>query len=152
MAVTRVCVVGPPGVDLRAELLSYETAREALSTYALATPWENAVAVETVSVGTAVSLLNDLDWYLVRVADDAIVFEPSVSGDEWLSRTLATAIRDGNVDPGETGSYLKLYGVDEGELVEPLYTRRIGERLPEYDLRDVEETVPVRVTESEFGG
>ena len=148
---TRVCIVGPPDEELRAALLSYETARDALSTYAIATPWENAIAVETVSIGAAVALLNDLDWYLVRVAEDALVFEPSVSETEWLSRKLATKIRDGKIDPDETGEFLALYGVDDGQLVEPLYTRRIGDELPEYDLRPVEETVVVRVTEAEFG-
>ena len=35
-------------------------------------------------------------------------------------------------------------------LVEPLYVRRTDRDLPEYDLRDVDETVVVRVSESEF--
>ncbi len=86
---TRVCLLGEPDVTLQYELLSRETAREALATYDITTPFENSVAVDTVSLGAAVSLCNDLDWYLVRFVDTALVLEPSVSTDEWLSRDLA---------------------------------------------------------------
>ncbi|HMB50646.1 DUF5804 family protein [Natronoarchaeum rubrum] len=201
---TRVCLVGSPDVVLRYELLSRETAREALSTYDLSEPFENAISLETVSVGAAVSLLNDLNWYLTRFVDTAFVREPSIDADEWLSRELAEAVRNDRVDPAETGTYLKIYGVvseddgapepagpgasgdrsgaaaaegassadaadagaadagaatepsagavqtGPGKLVEPLYVRRTDGSVPEYDLRDVEETVVVRVTESEF--
>lgn len=155
---TRVCLVGGEDVDLRAELLASETASDALSAYELETPFANCVAVETISLGAAVSLCNDLNWYLRRYADDAIVLEPSVSEAEWLSRSLATAIRNERIAAGETGTFLKIYGVVEpaeaarpNELVEPLLARRIGDETPEYDLRDVADTVTVRVTASEFG-
>ncbi|MFC6988542.1 DUF5804 family protein [Haloplanus sp. GCM10025708] len=148
---TRVCLVGDEDVDLRYELLSRETSRAALATYDVDEPYANTVAVGTVSLGAAVSLLNDLNWYLARFASDALVREPSVSGDEWLSRDLATAIRDGDIDPAATGDLLKVYGVAENRLVEPMYVTRTGGVIPEYDLRDVEGTVVVRVTESEFG-
>ena len=108
---TRVCLVGTEDVNLRYELLSRETARDALLTYDLREPFANTVAVETVSLGAAVALLNDLNWYLVRFAADAMVNEPSVSETEWLSRDLATAIRDDAVDPADTGRFLKVYGV-----------------------------------------
>ncbi|MFB6168938.1 MAG: DUF5804 family protein [Haloferacaceae archaeon] len=149
---TRVCLVGSPDTDLRYELLSRETARDALSTYDLAEPFENTVAVETVSLGTAVALCNDLDWYLRRFADGAWILEPSVDETEWLSRALATAVRDGEVTPEDTGRFLKLYGVEDGRPVEPMYVARTGGPLPEYDLREVERTVRVRVTETEFEG
>jgi hypothetical protein len=207
--VTRVCLVGSPDVVLRYELLSRETSREALATYDLSEPFENAIALETVSLGAAVSLLNDLNWYLTRFVDAALVRDPSISDEEWLSRELAQAVRNDRVDPAETGEFLTIYGVvrdggDEdappgsdgpaaanaagaagadpppeagsagsgtagaaaeardasdaaspsrdasGRLVEPLYVRRTDGDLPEYDLRDVEETVVVRVAESEF--
>lgn len=190
---TRVCLLGSPDVVLKYELLSRETAREALSTYDLDEPYENAIALETVSVGAAVSLLNDLNWYLIRFVDAALVKDRSISEAEWLSRDLAEAVRNDRVDPDETGTYLKVYGVvheteaaaegaDEahrsessaptsggqpggttdtagavhagtrslGRPVEPLYVRRTDGEHPEYDLRDVEETLVVRVTESEF--
>ncbi|MFW5903553.1 MAG: DUF5804 family protein [Halolamina sp.] len=147
---TRVCLVGSADVDLRFELLSRETSREALATYEIEQPFENTVAVETVSLGAAVALLNDLNWYLVRFADEALILEPSVSETEWLSRELATAVRNGDVDPDETDEFLEIYGVDEGRLVEPLYVRRTGDDHPEYDLRDVDETVVVRVDPDEF--
>ena len=149
---TRVCLIGSPEVDVRYELLSRETARAALATYDLSRPFENSIAVETVSLGAAVSLLNDLSWYLVRFVDLALVLEPSVSDDEWLSRGLATAIRDGEVDPEDSEEYLAVYGLEEGRLVEPMYVSRVDGAAPEYDLREVEETVVVRVSEGEFGG
>jgi hypothetical protein len=54
-------------------------------------------------------------------------------------------------------------GLDEGRdgppidtdeapgLVEPMYVTRTGQEIPTYDLRDVDGTVLVRVTEAEFG-
>ena len=167
----RVCIVGTPEANLRYELLSRETARNALATYDLREPFENTVAVETVSLGAAVALLNDLNWYLVRFASDVFVLEPSVSDSEWLSRDLAAALRDDEVSEDEAQRFLKIYGVVDSEppetddadepasaadqapeLVEPMYVTRTGRELPEYDLRDVDETLTVRVTEGEFGG
>lgn len=147
---TRVCIVGSDDVDLRTDLFGYETARRALATYDIRAPYENTVAVDTVSLGAAVSLLNDLNWYLVRLAEEAFVLEPSVADDEWLSRDLAAEVRDGDVRAPETDARLKVYGVEDGRLVEPMYVTRVQGKRPEYDLRDVEETVVVRVTEDEF--
>jgi hypothetical protein len=150
--VTRVCLLGDPDVNLTYELLSRETARDALATYDIAEPFANSLAVDTVSLGAAVALLNDLNWYLVRFVDEAIVSEPSISTDEWLSRDLAREVRDGAVPPEETDQRLKVFGLVDGRPVEPLYVRRKQGETPEYDLRDVEETVIVRVSESEFSG
>lgn len=154
---TRVCLVGSADCDLRSALLSRETARDALSTYQLNRPYANTVAVETISLGVAVSLLNDLNWYLVRYTDASLVLEPSISKTEWLSRDLASAIRAGEVDPEESSQYLTVYGIVENgdaaepRLVEPMYVTRTRGTIPEYDLRDVAETLVVRVTEAEFG-
>lgn len=148
----QVCLIGDEDVNLRYELLSRETARDALVTYDLREPWENTLVLDTVSIGAAVSLLNDLNWYLVRFASDALVQSDSVSEDEWLSRNLAASIRDGDVAPGDTGEYLKLYGVADRRLVEPMFVQRTAGEIPEYDLREVEDTVAVRVEEHEFGG
>jgi hypothetical protein len=149
---TRVCLLGDPDVELSYELLSRETARDALATYDIEEPYENSVAVDTVSLGAAVSLLNDLDWYLVRFVEEALVLEPSVADDEWLSRDLAREVRDGDVPPEETDQRLKVFGLVDGRPVEPLFVRRRQGETPEYDLRDVDETVIVRVSESEFSG
>jgi len=149
---TEVCLVGDTEVNLRYELLSRETSREALSTYDLREPFENSVAVETVSVGAAVSLCNDLNWYLVRFVDEALVREPSISETEWLSRELAEEVRDGEVRPEETDRLLKVYGLENGRLVEPMYLTRVDGEVPEYDIRDVDGTVVVRVSEAEFAG
>ncbi|QLK25232.1 DUF5804 family protein [Natrinema zhouii] len=210
---TRVCLVGEAGSNLQYELLSRETSREALATYDLERPFENSLAVRTVSVGAAVSLLNDLNWYLTRFVDEALVQEPSISDEEWLSRPLAERLRNGEIEPAETAEFCKIYGLEridaevesannaagpsdatdpidsrletdpdstapadaaggnesEGaddsdsndaerpgtaeptyRLVEPLYVRRTGGELPEYDLRDVEDTLVVRLTEAEY--
>jgi hypothetical protein len=182
----RVCLVGDDDLQLRSELLSRETSREALRTYDLRAPFANTVGVETVSLGAAVSLLNDLNWFLVRFVDEALVLDPSISDEEWLSRDLVTAIRDDEIAPAETGRLLKVYGVEssdsatepatdeapaDGEpdadetdhadgdeetdgglprLVEPMYLARTGDGVPEYDLRDVADTLVVRITEAEF--
>lgn len=156
---TRVCLVGTEDANLRYELLSRETARNALATYDLREPFENTLTMETVSVGAAVSLLNDLNWYLVRFTDAAFVLEPSVSETEWLSRDLAAAVRDDEVEPAETDRFLQVYGIEEGEdefespprLVEPMLVTRTGDTIPAYDLRDVDDTLVVRVTQEEFG-
>ncbi len=151
---TRVLLVGSEEVDLRAELLSRETARDALATFQLREPYRNCLELETISVGSATSLLNDLNWYLVRFVDEALVLEPSISDEEWLSRKLAAQVRDGGLEPAETDPLLKVYGVEEDEsgteLVEPMYVARTVDGVPEYDLRDVDETLVVRVTEDEF--
>ena len=149
---TQVCLVGEPEVDLRMELFSRETSRDALATYTISRPFENSLQVRTVSVGAAVSLLNDLNWYLVRFVSVALVKEPSISEDEWLSRDLAMEVRDGGVRPEETDVYLKVFGLDDGELLEPLFVKRREDgSIPEYDLHDVEETVVVRVSADEYG-
>jgi len=150
--VTRVCLVGSDDVDLRYELLSRETARAAVSTYDLSQPFANTVALETVSLGAAVALLNDLNWYLVRFADTALVQEPSISETEWLSRDLATAVRDRELPPEEIDQRLCVYGVDDDQLVEPMYVTRVDGEIPDYDLRDVDDTVVVRVTAEECSG
>jgi len=149
--VTEVCLVGKDDVALRGDLLSYETAWAALSTYEIHQPFDNSLSVETISLGQAVSLLGDLDWYLVRLVDTALVREPSVSETEWLSRDLARAIRNGEVRAAETDALLMVYGVEDGRLVEPMYVQRRDGEIPDYDLRDVDRTVVVRVTEAEFG-
>jgi hypothetical protein len=161
---TRVYLVGEEGTNLQYELLSRETARDALAAYELTEPFENTLAVETVSLGAAVSLLNDLDWYLIRFVSDAFVREPSISDEEWLSRDLATAIRNDELDPADSDRFLRVYGVEQPEetdeseetaagprLVEPMLVTRTGAEIPEYDLRAVDRTLVVRVTESEFG-
>lgn len=149
---TRVCLVGDPEVNLQYELFSRETARDALQTYDVTEPFDNSLAVETVSLGAAVSLLNDINWYLVRFVDEALVMEPSISETEWLSRELATTVRDGDARHEETDQLLKVFGVEEGALVEPMFLARQQGEVPEYDLRDVDETAIVRVSEDEFVG
>lgn len=152
---TKVGLIGKENATLPEDLLAYETARDALSSYPITEPYENTIVVETISLGAAVSLLNDLNWFLIRLVQDAIVLEPSVSETEWLSRDIATAIRNSSIEPDESREFLKIYGIlteSEGPpaLVDPMFTRRIDDSLPEYDLRDVSDTLLIRVTATEF--
>lgn len=147
----RVCILGTEDVNVRYELFSRETAREALRTYDDRQPFANSLEVQTVSLGAAVSLLNDLNWYLVRFAELSMVLAPDISADEWLSRELATDIRNEQLPPEESDRYLRVYGVEDDRLVEPMYVaRRPDGTIPEYDLREVDRTVAVRVSKSEF--
>ena len=115
-------------------------------------PVENSVAVGTVSLGAGVSVLGVLGWYGVRLVDEALVVERSVAADEWLARDRAREVRDGDVPPEGTDQRLKVFGLVDGRPVEPLFVRRRQGETPEYDLRDVDETVVVRVSEAEFSG
>lgn len=149
---TRVCLLGDPDVNLTYELLSRETARDALATYEIEEPFENSVAVDTVSLGAAVSLLNDLQLVprpLRRrgARSRAIGLPRRVA----LSRPRPRGARRRR-PPEETDQRLKVFGLVDGRPVEPLYVRRTQGETPEYDLRDVDETVIVRVSESEFSG
>jgi hypothetical protein len=157
--VTEVLVLGTGDGDIREALLSYDAARAALSQYEIEEPYADTLAVETISLGQAVALLNDLDWYLARVAEEAFVREPSIDEEEWLARPLAEAIRDGDIPPDGAGDHLKIYGIEardveevpgqtERHLVEPMYVTRTNRGIPSYDLRDVEETIIVRVPAS----
>lgn len=148
---TRVCMIGRADVDLRAELLDRETAQRALQSYDVVSPWNNTVAVTTISLGAAVSLLNDLNWYLVRFAMDAMIKDESISDEEWVSRALGERIRRKEIAPSDTDRLLKIYGIEDGALVEPMYVQRIGETTPDYDLRTVDGTLRCRITEAEFG-
>lgn len=169
-----VCLVGTAETNLQYELLSRETSRNALASYSLREPFHNAIAIDTVSLGSAVALLNDLEWYLVRFVETALVRDVSISEQEWLSRSLATAIRTDRIEPVESDRFLKIYGLEhpqdgeqtddeldddapgqenteEPRLVEPMLVTRTGETIPDYDLREVDDTVIVRLTEDEFG-
>ena len=148
-----VCFVADPESDPLERLMSFETAEQALSTYELAQPYTNALRLETVSLGAAVALLDDLSWYLRRTIEEAIILEPSISPDEWLSRELAKAVREELITPDETEPLLMVYGIDDGTLAEPMYAeRRHDGSIPTYDLREVDDTLVVRVSENAFGG
>lgn len=150
---TTVCFVGEPEGDPREAMLAFETVQQALSPYDVTSPYVNAISVETISLGAAVALLDDLAWYLRRTVREAIVLEPSISADEWLSSELARAIRRETVRPDETAGLVKVYGVEDGILVDPMYAeRRADGTLPAYDLRDVDDTIVIRVSRRAFGG
>jgi hypothetical protein len=146
--VTRVRVIGKDGYDLRGELLASDTSREALATYDfLDTRIDNSIVVETATLGGALALLNDLDWYLTRYARATEVLEPSVSEEEWLSRRLAERVYEDRIDADETAEFYAVRGVRDGELLDPLYSRN---EPAEYDLADAEFVTTTRIDETEF--
>ena len=148
LSVTRVRILGEEGVDIRGELLTSQTSREALSTYDfLETRIENAVLVETATLGGALALLNDIDWYLTRYARASEVLEPSVSETEWLSRRLAESMYEHGLEPDETDEFYVVRGVRDGDVLQPLYSR--GEPA-EYDLAETDFVTVTRVDEEEF--
>ncbi|QDX41636.1 DUF5804 family protein [Salarchaeum sp. JOR-1] len=147
---TRVCLVADDDSSLPVDLYGYDTARRALGTYDITEPWDNTVVLDTVSLGAAVSLLNDLNWYLARLTSDAFVRDPSVSRHEWLSRPLAREIRDGTVSPDDPINRLKVYGVENGRLVDPTHVLRGSGGDGDYERSEYEDTVVVRVTQDEF--
>jgi len=59
--------------------------------------------------------------------------------------------RGADAAEGEDSSADTSQGDGNPRLVEPMLVTRTGAEIPEYDLRDVDRTVIVRVTESEFG-
>lgn len=145
---TRVRIVGKENYNLRYELITSPTSREALSTYdVLETDLENTVEVETASIGSALALLEDIDWYLTRYADFVNILEPSVSEDEWLSRELARELYERDIDPEETDEFYAVRGLEDGNVLEAMYVR--GEPA-EYDLHDVDEVIVTRISEDEF--
>ncbi len=145
---TRVRLIGKDEYDLREELRSSETSRRALSTYEFKyTPLDNVVEVETATIGAGLALLNDLNWYVRRYCRAAELLDPEVSEEEWLSRELARKLYETEMEPEDTREYLKVRGVREGELLEPLYAR---EEPPEYDLAESEYSVVTRIDETEF--
>lgn len=147
---TTVCLVENDESSLPLDLYGYDTARRALATYDLDEPWDNTVTLDTVSLGAAVSLLNDLNWYLLRLTSDAFVRDPSVSEHEWLSRPLAREIRDGHHDPDDAINRLRVYGVENGRLVDPTHVLRGTGEDGDYERSEYEDTVIVRVTQDEF--
>ena len=156
-AVPEVALIGREDVTLRETLKASETARQALSSYALTEPFANTIGLETISLGAAVSLLNDLNWHLTRYTRWALVRDASVASDEWLSRAAAEAIRAGETTPADTASHLLVFGIEDSasgpdRLLEPLYVRRTDGEYPTYDLHDVTDTLVVRITAAEFDG
>ena len=147
---TEVCLVAKSDAALPGDLYAYENARRALATYEPENRWGNALVVETISLGMAVSLLNDLDWYLARVSSDAFVRDRSVDEREWFSRALAREFRDGEADADDPVNRLRAYGVEEGRLVDPTMVLRGDAGAGEYERAEYDETVVVRVTRDEF--
>ncbi len=147
---TRVRILGREDVSLEYELVTSETAREALSSYDRVeseVEIRNSVVYRTSSLGGALASLNDLDWYLTRYARFSEVLEPSVSTHEWISRSLARKLYEREVDPEDTTEYYLVRGVVDGELREPVYGK---EEPPEYDLYDTDDVTVTRISEDEF--
>tara|TARA_B100000809_G_C14969330_1_gene470304 strand:- start:118 stop:582 length:465 start_codon:yes stop_codon:yes gene_type:complete len=152
--VTEVRLIGTEHVDLFETLMEYEVSRNALSPYSIIIPFENSIDLTTISLGAAVSLLNDLSWYLSRYVKEALVLEPSIHKKEWLSRQLATAIRNEEIRPRNSKKFLKIYCLSRSEetlkLTRPIFTTR--EELLTLNLphADPSSQIIIRLLDSEF--
>ena len=151
---TEVCLIGTEHVDLFNTLMEHEVSRNALSPYSITIPFENSINLTTISLGAAVSLLNDLSWYLSRYVKEALVLEPSIHKKEWLSRQLATAIRNEEIRPRTSKKFLKIYYLSRSEeilkLTRPIFTTR--EELSTLDPphTDSSSQIIIRLLDSEF--
>ncbi len=144
----RIRLYGDDDYDLRFELVTSETSREALSTYELRDVGiENTVELEVTSLGSAIALLNDLNWYIMRYVDWVDVMEPDISEDEWLSRKLVTEIYEERMDPDDSSRFYMIRGVKDGEILEPLYVK---DSPSDYDLHEVDFEIVTRISEEEF--
>lgn len=127
----RVVFVPREGVDLYSALLSSETSREALRFYQPArTP--AGVEVTTASIGSALSLVSDLRWYVRRYMHD-VIFE--IAPGTFCTADIARMIYYGR-EPvlQKRWKYRRIYSFREGRLVsdEPLHARAdSGEKTPE---------------------
>ena len=145
---TKLRFVGKPEHNLRYELFSSETSKEALSTYEfLDTEIDNTLEIETGSLGSTLALLNDLSWYLRRYTQYVDLLEPSISEQEWISRQLAAKIYSREIEKNQTSRYYRITGIKNGELLEPLYVR---DSPTEYDLHEKDSQIVTRIAEEEF--
>ena len=151
---TEVRLIGTEHVDLFNTLMEHEVSRNALSQYSLTIPFENSIDLTTISLGAAVSLLNDLNWYLSRYVQEALVLEPSVHKKEWLSRQLATAIRNEKIHPRSSKKFLKIYCLlsspETLKLTRPILTTRSELPTLDFPQPDPNSRIIIRLLESEF--
>ena len=151
---TEVRLIGTEPVDLFNTLMEHEVSRNALSPYSLTIPFENSIDITTISLGAAVSLLNDLNWYLSRYVKEALVLEPSVHKKEWLSRQLATAIRNEEIHPRNSKKFHKIYCLlssnETLKLTRPISTTRDELSTLDFLQPDPNFRITIRLLESEF--
>ena len=125
---TEVRLIGMGHIDLLPILMEHEVSRNALSPYDLTIPFENSIDLTTISIGAAVSLLNDLNWYLSRYVEEALIREPSIHKKEWISRKLAVAIRNEKIRPRNSNKFLKIYSTISSDntlkLTQPAFLTR----------------------------
>ena len=151
---TEVRLIGIEHIDLLGTLMEHEVSRNALSPYSIISPFENSIDLTTISLGAAVSLLNDLSWYLSRYVKEALVLEPSVHKKEWLSRRLATAIRNEEIHPRNSKKFLKIYGLSQSDetlkLTQPIFTTREELLTLDRPHADLSSQIIIRLLDSEF--
>ena len=85
---------------------------------------------------------------------EALVLEPSVHKKEWLSRQLATAIRNEEIHPRNSKKFLKIYCLlssnETLKLTRPISTTRDELSTLDFLQPDPNFRITIRLLESEF--
>lgn len=135
-------------------LMAHETPKQILSLHNVTIPFENSIDISTISLGSSLSLLNDLHWYLSRYVGEVLILEPSIDEKEWLSRKLATSIRNEEISVQKSKNFLKIYSIISisgiSKLAPPIFTSRKNISSLNPLLNDSNSTIFIRLLSSEF--
>tara|TARA_B110000263_G_C15258491_1_gene487634 strand:- start:356 stop:838 length:483 start_codon:yes stop_codon:yes gene_type:complete len=158
--VTQVRLIGlqtdaEENLDLFNILMAHETPKQILSLHNVTIPFENSIDISTISLGSSLSLLNDLRWYLSRYVSEVLILEPSVDEKEWLSRKLATSIRNNELSIQKSKKFLKIYSIISvsgvSKLDPPIFVSRKNISSLKPLLNNSNSTMFIRLLSSEFG-
>ncbi|KUG20672.1 MAG: hypothetical protein KO206_02180 [Methanomicrobiaceae archaeon] len=130
-----ILLVQADGVDLFATLLKSETSRAALAFYR-PSRLDYGVLIRVASLGSALSLVSELRWYIRRYVRD-VFFE--VSDGVYCSRLLAEQIYERDVKLEMPWAHRRLSVMRDGRQVASLWMREGTERenyRGDYDPRD----------------
>ncbi|MDD3406819.1 MAG: DUF5804 family protein [Methanomicrobium sp.] len=105
------------GVDLYSTLLSSETSRGILRFYR-PVKTEYGILIENATLGNALSLVSELNWYIRRYISD-ILFE--ISPDLYCTHAFALDIYSREKKMKETWNFTKLLGLKDGYVADILY-------------------------------
>jgi hypothetical protein len=132
-----VLLIQPEGVDLYTTLLRSETSRGALRFYQ-PDRLEYGMRIRTASLGSALSLVSELRWYIQRYVQE-VIFEPEEG--IFCSSGLARQIYERDVQPVPPWRYRCLYRISGDHPVETIWMEE-GTRSEEYaDRLDPGDTV-----------
>lgn len=105
------------GVDLYRTLLDSETSREILRFYH-PKKTECGVIIENSTLGGALSLISELNWYLRRYVRDAFL---EISPDLFCTRAFATDVYQRSKKMKETWNFSKLISIKDGIIMDEIW-------------------------------